>query len=58
MSRSLFMLVHSALMFTNTTCDINNALVNAEINMKINKYCGNIVLYYLCYVYMLTNLIN
>ncbi len=29
----LFMLVHSALMFTNTTCDFNNALVNAEINM-------------------------
>jgi len=26
------MLVHSALMFTNTTCDFNNALVNAEIN--------------------------
>ncbi len=29
----LFMLVYNALMFTNTTCDFNNALVNAEINM-------------------------
>ncbi len=28
------MLVHSALMITNTTCDFNNALVNAEINMN------------------------
>ncbi len=26
--------VHSALMFTNTTCGFNNALVNAEINMN------------------------
>ncbi len=25
---------HSALIFTNTTCDFNNALVNAEINMN------------------------
>ncbi len=30
------MFVHSALMFTNTTCDFYNALVNAEINMEIN----------------------
>ncbi len=30
------MLVHSALMITNTntTCDFNNALVNAEININ------------------------
>ncbi len=28
------LLVHSALIFTNTTCDLNNALVNAEINMN------------------------
>ncbi len=33
-SRSLFMLVHSALMFTKPTCDFNNALVNAEINLS------------------------
>ncbi len=31
------MLVHSALMFTNTTCDFNNALVNAEINLNFNR---------------------
>ncbi len=30
----LFMLVHSALMLTNTTCDFNNAFVNAEININ------------------------
>ncbi len=30
----LFMLVHSTLMLTNTTCDFNNALVNAEININ------------------------
>ncbi len=29
----LFMLVHSALTNVNTTCDFNNALVNAEINI-------------------------
>ncbi len=33
--RCLFMLVHSALtMLTNTNCDFNNALVNAEININ------------------------
>ncbi len=32
---SLFMLVHSALTnVNNTTCDFNNALVNAEININ------------------------
>ncbi len=30
----LFMLVHSTLMLTNTTCDFNNALVNAEIDIN------------------------
>ncbi len=30
-------------MLSNTTCDFNNALVNAEINIKINKCCRNIV---------------
>ncbi len=30
----LFMLVHSAIMLTNTTWDFNNALVNAEININ------------------------
>ncbi len=33
----LLMLVHSALMLTNTTFDFNNVLVNVEINIKINK---------------------
>ncbi len=25
-------------MLTNTTCDFNNALINAEINIKINRW--------------------
>ncbi len=39
----LFMLVHSALLMLKQTCDFNNALVNAEINIKINKGCRCIV---------------
>ncbi len=38
------MLIHSALML-NTTFDFNNALVNVEINIKINKCCSVEVLF-------------
>ncbi len=38
-------------MLKNTTCDFNNALVNAEINIKINK-CYRIIVHF---YFMLTN---
>ncbi len=45
MLRPWVTLVHSALtdVNKNTTFDFNNALVNVEINIKINKCCRRIV---------------
>ncbi len=37
------LLVHSALINKHNFCDSNNAFVNAEINIKINKCCRSIV---------------
>ncbi len=42
------------LMLPNTTCDFNNALVNAEINITINK-CGRSIVYSW---FMFSNVVN